>query len=366
MAHKLLILYASIGSGHYQAAHAIADAINRKSTAVNVSLVDLFPGGEGKGWLQNVFSTFSSMIFPNLYTAIWNRGALSWLYHAAVILSPNSKRIVRVLDQQKPQIVICTHTFPCSVVANWKVKKNSDVLLAAIATDFAFHNYWPSSNVDLYFSPTQSASLDLMSRGISSEKIFTFGIPVSYQETWRSNTSNRQKKVMIIFGSRANASYKNLFSYLKNLLIQIKNAENANVVWSLVFGTNERWKDLAELNLGKRQDVQIFGYVNNIAEVIGDADIVVTKPGGLTLAEILAYGKPVILMGYGSGQEFSNSKFLIRNQCGLAITNPKGLFASILQLVNDQERLSKLTQNSLTIGKPNAADDVASIVLKRL
>lgn len=366
MKQEILILYASIGTGHYHAALAIAEALLNLQPKVNLQIIDIFPNHAGNKWVQNSFAILSSYLFPNLYTKIWTRGALSWLYNLAVHVSPNSVRIRKILNKKKPELVICTHTFPCSVVVNWKLRKKSETRIAAVATDYAFNKYWPLRFVEIYFSPCFKATLDLISRGVPPKNIYTVGIPVAYRKKQTKQKMSQNSTVTVIFGSRAQAPYKYLYPFLVNLIKSLQTYKNNDIQWNLIFGTNQKWLNVAQSKLQLNKNIQILGFVENMASFIQKSDLVVSKPGGLTIGETLANGKPIALLGQGSGQEIVNCQFVTENDCGVLIMNPQETFSSIIKIIKNTERINLLKQNAKNLGSADSTAKVVKILLGNL
>jgi len=363
MSTRVLILYASIGTGHYHAANAIAEALREEYTDVDVQLADLFPDSDKRNLLQSILSYISTILLPDLYTTIWTHGTFCWLYTLAVSFSPNSFRLHRLLKKKDPDIVVCTHTFPCSVAVQWKKRLKPSLVIAAVATDYAFHKYWPLEQVDYYISSCDEASEMMVQRGISIRKIHTTGIPISSRNMASLKNPKSEKSITAIFGSRTSAPYKSLFPFLENLVNGMEQEPVLKVRWILVFGTNLKWLHFAHSRVQRRRAVNCIGYVDDLSTLIQSSDMVLTKPGGLTITEILAAGKPIVLMGKGSGQELANSNFILSNGCGILVEDPARIFTSVLTLFENSKQLDVYAKNAKKMGKPNAASDAARIIL---
>jgi processive 1,2-diacylglycerol beta-glucosyltransferase len=93
------------------------------------------------------------------------------------------------------------------------------------------------------------------------------------------------------------------------------------------------------------------------------ADVVVTKSGGLTVSECLAVGRPVLVVRPTPGQEERNSDFLLENGAGLKAVAPEILRWKLARLWNDPDRLAGLARTARALARPNAARDIAKVVL---
>src|SRR5947209_19584864 len=96
---------------------------------------------------------------------------------------------------------------------------------------------------------------------------------------------------------------------------------------------------------------------------MGVADVVVSKPGGLTTSEVLARGAARAIVNPIPGQESRNSDFLLENGAAIKINNEGTLAMKLSQLLADPARLASLKANSKRLGHPQAAFDVARLAL---
>ena len=101
-------------------------------------------------------------------------------------------------------------------------------------------------------------------------------------------------------------------------------------------------------------------------ELLRAADVVVTKPGGLTTAESLASGCPMAIAEPIPGQEDRNADFLLENGCAIKINNLASLTHKLGSLLDDSARLGRMRAAALRCARPSAAADVASSCVQLL
>ena len=189
---KVQIFYASIGSGHLIAARSISQAIKDINPNVKIELEDIFRNSRLDVFFQEAMAFLPSFVFPEFYSRIWKRGSFKWLYDLSCSFGPIKGRILRKIQSFSPDLLICTHTYPCTVITNWK--QNHDLpSLIAVATDQYIHPYWPMNNVDAFITPNIPMKKELIKRGFEKESIFPFGIPVSSKMKTLMPKSNRKK-----------------------------------------------------------------------------------------------------------------------------------------------------------------------------
>jgi processive 1,2-diacylglycerol beta-glucosyltransferase len=105
------------------------------------------------------------------------------------------------------------------------------------------------------------------------------------------------------------------------------------------------------------------GFTNEMHRLMAAADLVVSKPGGLTVSECLALGKPMLLISPIPGQEEHNAGFLMEAGAAWLAYDAIGLEYKVAKLMADRPKLAAMAGASRGLGRPNAARDVLRRVL---
>lgn len=133
----------------------------------------------------------------------------------------------------------------------------------------------------------------------------------------------------------------------------------------VVTGRNEVLKNrLLERTPPSRHRVHVLGYSTEMHELMTAADLVMTKPGGLTTSEALACGTALVVVNPIPGQESRNSDFLLENAAAIKINNAATLPFKLTQLLREPERIAQLKRNARKLGKPDAAFRIARAALQ--
>ncbi len=317
---KVQIFYASIGSGHLSAARAIAQAISQMDAGIQLELRDIFRQNRANALLQETFSFIPSLLFPNLYTFVWRHGTFKWGYDIITRTGPLKRDIIKAVESFSPDLIICTHTFPCSVISQWR-KKHASPPLMAVATDQFLHPYWSTDQVDAFIAPNEAMVKELEQRGLAAEKIHNFGIPVSILKKKKHlrKTEKSGVRAIVLAGSYRIAPYLIIHPRIYQLINILREKEVNNIDWWFVFGNAKKLFSNALTTIGSRSNVSMYDFPQNMQELIDLSDIVFTKPGGLTVAEALAYKKPIVLLTSGAGQERENTNFVVQSGAGILI-----------------------------------------------
>jgi processive 1,2-diacylglycerol beta-glucosyltransferase len=363
---RVQIFYASIGSGHLSAARSIARSISNLDKRIQVDLHDIFRPNPFNSLFQEIFSFVPSQLLPNTYTYIWKNGTFKWGYDLMVRFSPLRKTILNSIRDYSPDLVICTHTFPCSVVSQWK-ENQAHLPLMAVATDQYLHPYWTTKNLDAFIAPNEEMKFELLRRGLLVEKIFPYGIPVSIPKIKHDDSQSKRNRyhAIILAGSYRVAPYLVIHPRVRQIIQFLERNHSHNMEWLFVFGAAKGLMNLARTRLGFREDVRIYDFPSNIQELISRADFVFTKPGGLTVAEALAFKKPLILLSSGAGQELENTRFVIQSKAGLLADKRQDL-DTLLKKLNSNP--AEIIKEFKTMKHPleKAAEKTARLAIKLL
>ncbi len=110
--------------------------------------------------------------------------------------------------------------------------------------------------------------------------------------------------------------------------------------------------------------MKVLGFTTQIDELMAVADVVMSKPGGLTTSEVLARGAAMVIVNPIPGQESRNSDFLLENGAAIKINNLGTMKMKLEALLSDASRLRTMKANALKLAKPQAAFEVARIALR--
>jgi processive 1,2-diacylglycerol beta-glucosyltransferase len=132
----------------------------------------------------------------------------------------------------------------------------------------------------------------------------------------------------------------------------------------VVAGKNAAAKrQLEAVEVPRRHRAKVMGFTTDIDELMAAADVVVSKPGGLTTSEVLARGAAMLVVNPIPGQESRNSDFLLENGAALKANNAATLLLKLSRLLTDRGRLESIKANARRLGRPRAAVDVAQVAL---
>lgn len=361
-------MYISEVSGHHSATLAIEKTIKILSPQAEILNINAF----------NYTNPISEKVVNRLYLGIIKRTPKIWdyLYDNPAIVEKiekikeaihkfNSPKLKNLFDRFRPDAVICTQAFPCGMVADFKKTYHSKITLIAVLTDYIPHSYWIYDMVDYYITPSEEVSQRLVKKGVSAQKIKSLGIPfdpkfneeISKETLMRRLGLNPQIPTLLIMGGgQGLGPIKTIVKSLEKVKREFQEI--------IITGTNKKLYRSLKRRLKKyKKKILLFSYVNNVNELMGISDLVITKPGGVTTAEVLAKGLPMVIVRPLPGQEASNTTYLTEKQAAIRIDKVAQVKEVIEDLFAHPKELKRLSESTGRISKPNASLDIASLIL---
>ena len=372
MPKGILVLCASVGAGHMRAAQAVELALRQLAPDAVVRNIDIL--------------TLTNPAFRRLYGTAY----LDLVNHAPHLLgyvydmlgqprsstskSDRLRRLVEKLNLLKLRdllmdepwdIIVNTHFLPAEIIASLRRKRKLNTPQITVTTDFETHRLWVNQPCELYTTATGEGAAFLHSFGVPPDSTRITGIPIHpvfAQPKDQMECRRRQGLATdrpVILQSAGGFGVGPVEKLFQGLL-----ATERPVQLVAVAGRNEVVREsLEQVAVPPRHKAKVLGFTDQMDELMCAADIVVTKPGGLTTSEILARGAAMVIVNPIPGQESRNSDYLLENGAAIKVNNLATLSYKLAALLADQSKLDALKSNARKLGKPQAAFDVARLAL---
>ena len=237
-------------------------------------------------------------------------------------------------------------------------------------TDYASHKFWEIKHeyVDMYFVANDEMKYSLINTGIDNSKIFVTGIPVgpaflseyNKEEIYKEFNLSPKKRTILIFGG-GQFGMSNIKEFFKELL-NVK--ENIQIV-AIAGKSAKTQKTFEKLAKDSRKKVIVLGYTTKIPELMSIADLVMSKPGGLTTTEILCCHVPFAIINPIPGQEDENANFLTNNGAAVRIWDEKKTVPFLEHFLNDDFRIENMKIMQKHIAKPNSTKDIVETIVNK-
>jgi processive 1,2-diacylglycerol beta-glucosyltransferase len=371
MSQNILVLSASVGAGHMRAAQAVELALRQLAPQANVRNVDLLA----------LTNTAFRRVYGKAYLDLVNRAphVLGYIYdHMDKPRRPESKRdklrlaieklnlknFVALMEQGPWDVVVNTHFLPAEIIASLRRECKLKVPQITVTTDFETHRLWVNEPCDHYTTATPEGAAYLRHWGVKGNVSVT-GIPIHpvfSQPKERAECLGPQgltgdrPVILQLAGGFGVGPIEKLFGGILAVEVPLE------II--VVAGKNQDVKrELERIPIPPRHRAKILGFTDQIDKLMCVADVVLSKPGGLTTSEVLARGAAMAIVNPIPGQESRNSDYLLENGAAIKINNVATLPLKLTELLKDQARLTRLKLNARRIARPQAAFDVAKIAL---
>jgi len=367
---RILIATVTAGAGHLQAAAAVEEAWRRlcpRDIVGRVDLLDFVPKLQrqlyARGYVKVVEHT------PELWGLMFRQTDDPALVRKLtrfrrVFARATNRRFVRHLREFGPEAVICTHFLPVEVLGHL-AGRGIDPFTACVVTDYEAHALWVDPALDLYCVAATETKSSLMARGTDAGQIAVTGIPIADKFAHRLSSPavrrtlglrNDLPVLLVLSGGLGMGPVADILTALDQVKRPLQTLA--------VAGRNAELRtELAARD--HRHPTRVLGFVTNMHELMTAADLVLTKPGGLTTAEALALGKPLFILNPIPGQESANSDFLLERGAAVKVNRVRDLPFRIEQLLGST-RLKTMARAAGRLGRPRAAEDVCGEVVRRL
>jgi processive 1,2-diacylglycerol beta-glucosyltransferase len=372
MGARILILSASVGAGHMRAAQAVEAALKELAPDAVVRNIDVltltnaaFRRVYGKAYLDlvNKAPHVLGLIYDMMDKPVKpkNRGDRLRL----LVEKLNLTRFSAMLAEAQWDVVVNTHFLPAEIIASLRNRGKLPQRQMTVTTDFETHRLWVNQPTEHYTTATAEGAAYLSSFGVPKEHTSCTGIPIHpvfARKVDREACLNAHGLVgdrpIVLqmaggFGVGPIARlYAGLLSIQQPLEIVVVTGKNADAK-----------VELEQMPVPSRHRSKIMGFTQQIHELMAVADVVMSKPGGLTTSETLASGAAMAIVNPIPGQESRNSDYLLENGAAIKINNLATMPVKLEELLADKSRLQTLKSNAARLAKPMAAYDVAKRAL---
>ncbi len=366
---KILISYNSVGLGHKVIAENIAQALKTFS-GIEVVMLDLLEFYSGP--LTSTSTAIYKQIIKN-FRWLWKIFYTNQFFQALALplrvpfAALKAKKLQTFLDQEKPDLFLSTHPAPTALMSYLKQKGKYTKPLVVTFSDFHFQPFWVYPAVDRYLVMTVEQKDEVMKRGFASQRIIVTGLPVDsvygqdfdLPEVLRKFKLLRTKPVVLLMGGSRGWGIK-----ISDVLELLKSSLDFQIVAlsSLNQGLYDALQKLAEKH---PDNLKIFGNLTSreVAQLFSIAKVLVTKPGGLTIAQALLKNLPMVLVNPLPTMEEMNQAYLARYGVAVGAKDAKTLRTWVERLLQDQKFYAEQKKRMKELYFPKSAEMAARAII---
>jgi len=362
MKKRILIPYATYGSGHKAIAKYIESYFSKQSNEYEILTVDLINYSKPIiGILSKKLSENLMIKMPWIWSILYSAFDMKISGKISSQLSMRmfkNKRLQQLITDFNPDLTISTHFYASSLIASYKRRKLINTKLITIVTDYKAHEFWLQSHKadDYLIVCSDEEKKQLAKRGIAKEKIKEYGIPIDpvlisthdiEKSKKKHNLDNGNLSCLFFGGGGAKNRNSAMLPYIRKVIKM-----NLKINFLFVSGHDTKTKNKVSkwVKQYNATNIQVFGFVTNAPELYQIVDFVVTKPGGAQSTECLYFKKPVILLKGSGGQESANHRYFTKNGYGRRFKTVYS-FVKFLSHIEDDESILNVMKERILKNK---------------
>lgn len=363
---KVLIMTETIGgNGHFRAAQSLMRGMERVVPQVPVEIICGLPhfSKQLEKITRKVYLN-TLHYAPGLWGAVYAKEEEFSHTFRDGVAKVLAKKLQPAVAREKPRVVVCTHAFCLGALGHIK-EQGAPFRLGAAITDFDVNGFWVHPAVDFYLVAHPSVAEILVRRfHVPRKKVFCTGIPIdpAFAEERGEKEGIRIRQgwdpapftVLLMGGGVGIGPMEACIRQFR------KELPEAQLV--VVTGKNRLLYNRLAGFFADYPRIHLYGFVEEMADLMAASDLILSKPGGLTSSEALATGLPLVICQPIPGQEERNSRFLIREQVAVRQDQPRHVPAQI-QSLTASARWVRMSERAFSLGRPRSALDAAQVVM---
>ena len=370
---KVLLTSVSAGSGHVRAAEAVQAAFWRRRPdvkAVHIDALDFVAPTfqrmyrDGYSYAVNHTPAFWGRLYSFLDQPHQEGGIVTWINRVQRYYAP---ALFRYLSRVQPDLILTTHfLIPQLLRQDQAFPWVRRIPLECVITDYDLHQFWVNDNISRYYVAHEGLADRLAAEGVPSSRIVVSGIPVhpvflmpvSKTQICRNLALDPAKPILLVLAGGLGLSVLE-----KTVRCLFRLERPVQIV--TVAGRNEALRRrLNHLTPPPHMTLVSQGCVRNMHELLTISDLVLTKPGGLTMSECLAKSKPMLICSPIPGQEERNAAYAFRRQIALRAGGSADVPLCVDRFLNDASLRERLHANLAACAKPSAAFQIAETAVQ--
>ena len=365
---RVLILTCNTGGGHNAVAAALAESFRRLGVSSDTA--------DGLSFISQKASRFVSKWhtrFYRRYPKLYKAGYMSAENDAESndrdnpvyrYMARGARRLDRAIQDGGYDAVVCVHVIPAMMMTELRRQHETGPVFCFVATDYTCSPTVGGCTPDVCVIPHEELAEEFVSCGIARETLLAAGIPVRAVFRERGDRAAARSElalppegrhIVLMSGSIGCGPMADIAAELE------KRMERGDFA-SVLCGSNRQM--LYALRRRGFRRVEAVGFTNRVHRYMDSADVLVSKPGGISITEAGTRGTPLLLADMVGGCETRNQEFF--HARGWAETcQPEGMADAALALLDRPERRQALVAQQHRDFDGLAADRVAQAVYDR-
>ncbi len=367
---RILILTLSFGAGHVRAAEAIGAEFARRKPEAKIRIVDAL---ENCRFLFRVFYLWTYWFMIRFTPGLWGRFFASRVKRNDLQTAPvwawlwGCERVFAEIKTFQPDMIVCCEVGASELAIIARRTNLTDAEIINVITDFEAEPIWVTPEASVFAVAHASVGHQLEKWGAPAETIQVCGIPIDHSfaikydngETHQLFGLDNCPIVLIMGGGMGPTRMDTVAAKL------LDSNEHLQIV-ALPGRDKKMGRKLGKLINGENTSLHIVQWTGEVARLMRVADLLITKSGGLTLAESAACGVPLVLFDSIPGPENANALYF--TSAGAAVmTSDSGETARVsLDILSDKQKRDLMAESAAKLALPKATEDIVDLAVNRL
>lgn len=358
---KILYLFSDTGGGHRSAATALIRAVEERAPGrFHQEMIDVFATCSG---FLNVFARlygpvikFSPRLWGQLYYWLDDERKLEQLEKISrpFILKAFKKLLLKI----KPDLIVSVHPLVNHLtVKALKELKLTIPFMVVITDPVTLHRAWITPEVERCIVATSDARQNALRYGMPAKKLKVIGMPIDPKFSRQAPAKKRKEFTVLLMGGGEGAGR------MGEIVDEFYRAGFSGRLLVIAGRNRKLEKDLRRRSSRFPFPVEVFGFTDQVYELMGRSDMIITKAGPGTIAEALAMGLPIVITSWLPGQEEGNVDFVVKSGTGWVSKEPKKVVSLVRKMMKDKRAFSQIKSNIKKVSRPQAALDIAKEIL---
>lgn len=362
---KILIITGSYGNGHISVTNSIVNQLNRMHLP-NLTVIehDLYQEA------HPIINSIAKKYYINSYK--YFRKSYRYFYYAnqdnpekCFYRYYGLNRLINLIMKEKPDLILLT--FPTPAMSIIKKDLGVDIPVATVITDYTMHKNWYTPNSNRYFVATEHTKSQLIQYGVDPSIIDVTGIPIHERfneeverNAWLTNNGLQPNKKTLLMVAGAFGVVGGFNEMLATL------TEESDHQYVVVCGNNTQLIDTLKAAYKDNPNVLIIGFTKEMAGWMASCDLMLTKPGGITISESLCKSIPLVFFNPAPGQEGENAIYFTEKGFSRITNSYEETTATVLELLSDEHQLKQYKENMQKHYLPESSKNICMSLMQLL
>jgi processive 1,2-diacylglycerol beta-glucosyltransferase len=368
---RVCILTLGVGSGHLRASEAVQRALYDGNDPIEVKVVDVLDTArrwfhwiyvDPYWWMLRNAPWLWRKVFERRQRQLHRATAPDWVFRRGC------REVLRQLKNYAPHLVIVTEIGAAEIAALGRREGWFNAPILAVQTDFQTEPPWVQPQIDAHCVASEGARGQLIGWGVLPNRVLlcgipvdpTFSLPFDKMELKRALGLDERRPVILVMGG-------GMGPVPLDSVVASLDLCNVPLQVLVVAGHDRRLRRRLEM-LRRRVaiDLHLFGWTESVPELMAVSDLLITKPGGLTTAEALAAGLPMVLTHPIPGPEERHVLYLQQKGVALHAETLNDIPRLASRLLSSPNELNEIRRLAREWSRPDAAHAIAQVAVALL